>query len=861
MWSNDAFGNAPSASICEKVIKYIEYLKNPTSSDTNPVYTQPNTTFKFDNETSFENDLEKIINGKEMINTGWVQELQSFWVSTFKKLYIFHYKLSPCFSAEVERPVVAVSFISGLFVALHENSISLFTEELHPIQSTYTIPKGVSITSSYGKIIGCSDGYIREIILNPSKNHVTIKQSAGNSIDEIKKIIETRNYYVTLSKNSTISIFNRANLSRIHYFRLKNIINIWTVSDDIISAFDRTIILYTINLQSPKHPQVQPSHQLLASACSTQAIWSGGFLTVVDPNSSFDQLTTVRFHPTPSYTTTAQFGVIHLIAPLSFGVVALTSAGIIQIRAVNDFTRPDEDIWAFPVAVAPMWNVPIGQCCKSEEFVRTLQETKCDASKYVLQILDDVALMEKTQFASDFLGKLLNIYFSEERVVSYSRLRKVAFSVRLSMTEIDKSFAKSPICELISKADCGDSTSEHLALSSIEAASESGSVPAEFPILSDFLYRYRHFDLLIDALCNWANVLYPDSLAIDYENANFPQNSPDDTASFQLRLLVLRRLNPLINLAVRDEEAFESVMRAVKKHGITFQYYLASYLNVDMDEESCVKFDFQELSAHLQRLNSLYLPALLIKRGQILDAYLEFIRLAIEDIETISIDKRIELLDRAIKISPEGSDNLKAKQYLLAAEILHEYITNNSSLKRNFFAEEPKKLIQTLKDYGELSLAVQLSSALGTPRKDIVDQYTKNCTAKELAELLAKIRGVGCETLSEKAIAKSFFSQHDGVVAAKDMVENGVSPSIVFDLINECPNSVTLFANNIETLSVIIQNWTQILPIDRCKVSDLISKVIVEMDARGEGEKAEIARKWLPLCTLEESFTDIWDKI
>lgn len=861
MWSDDVFSSKSFTASCQKITQYIENLRNPAPAAENPVYSQPNTVFNFENVGVYPHDLEKVINGKEKISYGWIQQLQSFWVATFDKLFIFHYKLNPCFSTAIKDRVVAVSFISDIFVVLHENSISLFDQNLQPMKATYTIPHNVTITCAYNSVVGCSDGYIREIILNPAKTNVTLKGSAGKNRDDISSIVETDKYYVSLSVNSTISIFNHSNLSLIHSFKLKNIISIWHSDENIINAFDKSIVLYKIDLKSPKYPTVEAPCQVLPSAFTSKALWNSGFLTTVDPNAAFDQLTTIRFQPTPAYTTTAQFGIVHQIAPLPSGVLAMTSAGIIFIHFSSTLNTEDEALWELAVALLPMWDTSISEACKYRDFVTQLQQIDCDQSKYALHILEDANLLSSTQLNIDFPNKLIRCYFTDEKDLSFSRLRKIAFSVRLTMAEQDPSAANSKIVDLIRKSDCGDTTAEHLAITAIEKSSESGEVPTEFPILADFLYRYRLFDLMIDCLCRWANYLYPDALALNFENENFPTNSVDDTASFQLRLLVMRRLNPLIKMALRNDEAFESVMKAVSKHGVTFQYYLASYLDEELDEEQAVKFDFPELIQHFSRRHSLHLPRLLIKRGQILEAFLEFIKLATDDKENFDVSKRIEYIQRAIDLNPDSGDIEKAKKLLISAEILKDYIDNNKSLKRNFFAEEPAKLVQTLKDYNELQLAVLISSALGVPRKEIVDEFCKNTDCKTLADVLNTTKKVGCSAISEKTIAQSYFNQHGKFDCAKEMVESGVSPLIVFTLVSELSNAAELLANNPETLDAMISLWPVIEPKDRAMVTSVLSKVIVIVDAKGDEENAEMIREMLPACTLEEQFTDVWDRV
>ena len=885
MWVQNSFGSAPEKEICEKIQNYVNFIQNPQPPNENPVFTQPGQIFEINSAGSYPPELEELIKGEENITSGWIAEIQSFWVSTSSKLFVFHYSMSPLRTADVPSQVVAVSYISRKFVVFHEDSIALFSGSLSPLKSTFSLPKSVKVTHSYKDLCGCYDGQIRQVIVNNSNNHVSLVGSIAKSKveDPITQIIETPDFYVSLSLKSSISVFKKQenycpsfvnsfqvkSSNKRSFFKEESIIRIWAATGNTIYALSRTTGLIFIDLSEPKKPAFQPIMTMLPASIFSEAVWTNGFLTACDSSASSDHVTIIRFQPFAAYTTSAKFGTVMSIGVTFNEVIILTSAGVYVISQKQEEGQ-DNELWTFAQLLAPIWHCSVTEISECTPVLESLQSYKdgsaellSDVSQYMMFILEDIIALKNSPLVKDFAKKSISEYFGENRDMSFARLRKIAFETKLSTQSDSAKSSNSRIAMMIQKCDEG-MLDEKVVLNEIKAIAASKNVPTEFPIYVNFMLRYSFFDELLECVFQWADAMYPDERALAFENANFPSYNIDESASFQLRLLVFQRLNPFLRLALKKTAvaapAALALKKAIRLYGTTFQYYIVSFFEEEVDGEDVVRFDFPELLPILARKNSRHLPIILLHRGYPLKAFQEYVRQATQKGD-VSIEGRIDMLKRAINISPVGVDMTQARKLLAAAQVLAPFINEHADVPRNMFADNGGKLIQKMSDMHEYVYSLKLIAVLGISNIAAIEEFVKQATADDYKGFNEYIRANPSDVISEKDIAKIFYRDNGEEKSIKELLRNGFLPSTVFSLLTRTlaikgPGALVEHLGEIKSL---LECWGEIEAAEKSNVADFLCSLVLELDSRGEDEKASEVREKLSMCFIDNSFKDAWD--
>lgn len=809
--------------------------------------------------------LSKALNSGESVVSGWISEIEMFWVGQGNRLFLVHMTMASYDEATVCAPVVAVGFVNNMIVVSHEDSLALFTKELVPLKNTFHLPTNVIVTVFEKDIAGCNDGSLRRVTVNPRREYVSVSGTPTLFPDDvITTIVELNDNFVTLSLNNVLSVFTKG-LTRIANVQLKGIIGLWTTDGTTAYVLDKTTQLSRVVIGS-LNVDVEPVGQLMKRRVFHSATWKLGFLTAVDRTRlSYDQMTLTRLVPYGLTASTFNMGVIFAVGSTPYLMAALSSSGVYHFFEKLD-KNEDEEIWRFANCVERFWDRSIESLVNESTLIENMNDffksdfqTISDLCKYVLTIIDDYGSIS-SDYQKLFSAKPLSDFFNRERIEQFSRLRKFAFEFRLNEGIVESDPQRMTKLErMIAAADGGSEKQIANVLAKITSSFEE--LPTSLCVCCAFLEKHGFYTELIQCICKWANSVQPDSIALAYENGGCPTSDIDEAASYHLRRRIYDQLQPFLSLAVRtpESQAGAALDTALKHKNTVFQRYVLQYLEDNSTADVIKRFYYPEMIEQMKMINSRYLVDILIYKQMTSEAINQFIDNAKTVDVPYSVRERIEFLTRAAELCQNRNAQRReeVEKMRKAGEILEEFINNTLECPRYIFTRDPCDLINYLVDWGEYILALRIMDIYGEKRDDVLTEFLTSATPDEVFTYLQE-----SAVYSEDEIAHKLF-ELQGTEAIYTLRDCRFSCTCIFKLIV----SEMKMDDYIKYAGVLVEMLYSCRTVDatvRENVANLYCRMVLTLSVQDDAilrGYADKIRAGLGGVFIEASFTDIWDNL
>jgi len=867
MWSEKAFDDTPSDEYCSKIHKFVDFLQNPLPVESSPVFSQVNEFFINSQIKPYSNDLSDIIKTSDNITSGWLPEIQSFWVSNGTKLFIVNNRDDEQYYTYLFMPPIAVGFLNNHIVVSHEDSLSLFSyPKLEAIKTTFSLPKNVKVTHFHGDIAGCSDGLLRRVVINPDSFHVSVTGfSSSRNSDPVSAIISRDQHLVTLSVNSAISVFDKSSLQRYSSTKFSSIVAIWFSSKNIVCAINKNSVLFKLNIEQKSHPEIEETQSLIPRNSNQKATFNNGLLYVVDGiRSNFDRLYVVRLVPSPIYSVFNNFGMIFSFGDSDLELYVLSSRGITTIfEKLMD--NENIELWRFANLLNLIWETPISEAAYNQQMIHVFNELAQSSFKvistlaqYVLCFINDYLklLYYKSDYCSVFKNMPVHDFFLHSRQKIFSRLRKISLEISLNQEDSLETTTNDPIISLIEQASSGDVIAEQRAVDLIK--STKGTLPSAFPVYIDYLIKHGYYEELLEVVNNWADHILSDSLSSEYESSGFTTTDIDCLASYHLRNRVMTHIIPYLGLAVDNPngKAGISLKKGLQTFGESFQRFVTLYFE-KCSSEIVIFFDYPGLLNRLRVIKSKHIASILEHHHQYKDSYEQLIEDASEVSEK-SIDDRILLLQKAVLLRNHIYDVSEAEKLLQSAQIMKEYIENHPNTPNNLFSINGNDLIDKMYEMGEFSLAFQLMCVYGRGSMEILRAYVETANSHSLKTVVSQSK-IGKCAYSEEILAQEIFEIHNHEKAIPLMIEVGIDPKYVFSLIFKLNHDRII--SSVEQVAFILDNWTEISNESKTFIADNLCQYVLDLGVSGNIEGASLIREKLHKCFLPNGNHDCWDQI
>ena len=885
-----AFDETPPNQMCQKVEETIRSIRSPNPPEKSPFLTAPNEHFIYTRVLSnYPDDLYNLSHEGSIVS-GWIQEISSFWAANMYSLFIFPWDLSSIKSSPITSPVVCVGLVDGYLIAAYNTGISIFNvtdSEIQPLRTKYSTPENISITTIKYGIAGCNDGSLRKITINPKKCSVSISGIFTLKEDDpVIQIIRTQNYFVALTLNSNISVFENKEpsiissvwcpngFSRLASFtEIKNILNIWCPSGDEILAIDSNAILYSFTYQKYKLT-LNSECELIGRRQFQTALFDHGVLVAVDNDrAQFDSLLTARFGSSPVYTINRDLGGIHSIGATTSDFKIFSSSGIYTIT--EKVTDEREEIWRFCNIINKFWDKSIMEIDDDSNnqnswlieelnsFVNSDFEFLSILSTYVLTIIDDTKVLKGSKAEKYISNTCLSDFFTIDRNNRFSLLRLISFETR-NKNQLEFSLPEEGLAQLIEKARLGNDGAANEALSIITSYKK---LPPYYPFLCQFMFESGFYRELIECVIQWADSVLSDDKALAFENANFPWRDEQEIYAYHLRSNIYKQLTPLLNLAVgKDREAPEECQKkaiSAFKYSLNmsikvFQTYILEFLEENCPEDRITEFFYPDMISEMKNMGSRLLPTVLISKSsqkaefkrEAFNIYIEKASLeAVDENNNYTIEERIEFLNKALNLFSNDEKALKLKR---CAEILKEFLLSHPNESQNLFALDVIDINEVLLNNHEYRLALKVMDIFGEKRFDVLDNFLKEADQNEVKEFLKE-----CIVFTPSEIAHEIYNlkKED---AFDFMFDCEIDNFYIFQVLCELWRSGK-YRDGVNFIKNVLNRAGPINREIREDLADVLCEITLELDSRNNFEDANIIRANLKHCFLEQSFTDIND--
>ena len=849
-----AFDETPSNSTCETIEKLVTRVLRPSPCGSNEMifFDKDFDHFSVSRVSELPKPLDDVIH-MSSVSSGWIEDVELFWAADPSHIFFFAPNMVNFHIVQTAGRVTCAGF-SGSFIVVSydDGSLQLYTYPgFEPLHSSYSVPRNVLVTVVRQGIVGCNDGSLRRITINQKKLHCAV--SGIFSIaqeDPVVSIIETENYYVSLTLNSVISVFSKAQLTKIASFKdAKKVLSIWSPHNDVIFALDSNAFFYSLSLNMGSI-MVKEKYMLIAGKQFQTVCYKHGFLTAVDNSKPLDDCIYVsRFAPTVIFGERSDMGLVLSLGSSSTEILFFTAKGVYAIseKLINEEI---EELWRFANLIAKYWDLPITELPFSEELAYLLNgnfhsdnEILSAVCHYVMTIIDDIKVLQNSEFEKLFSRDTLSHLFSKERLNTFSRLRKISFEIRfLNQQFIEGS--SSELNNLIKTADAGDDDAAATAMNIIGSSFET--LPPDFPLYCRFMIRHRFYREFLEAVISWANSVMSDDQALAMENANFPSNNYDDIASYHLRLRVYEQINPFLEIAVsgNDIEAKEALKFALNLNIEVFQKYVLQYFENNCPSEQIAFFEYPEMIEQMKEIESKHLPDLYIANNNIESAYRIYIDTASSDSNNLSISDRINRIKKAQALYPQKKS---VKKLLDCANLLTGFIIDNQNVPQNLFAKDFIDINDVLVDFGEYALAIEVMKIFHEKRMDVLEMFLKVSDSVEVSFLI-KSKPV----FTQLEIARELY-HIKGADAFDFMFDCNIENQYIFKVLCELWQSGKM-RNDIEIIVNALKRAGRIHRSIRQSVADMLCDIIVDLDFYNEKESADMIRLNLEHCFLDQTF-------
>ena len=863
MYLEPLFDEAPAHETCRKVKKFVAAIRNPAPEDLHDLENiRDHWEFRL---AELPPELKRVLNSGDSVLSGWINEIECFWVAQARRLFLFDSALVTYFEATVSAPVVAVGFVNGMVVVSHEDSIALFTRELTPVENTFHLPTNVIVTVIENDIAGCNDGSLRRITVNPRSAFVRVSGCLTLFPDDpITTIVELRNKYVTLSLNNVLSVFEKS-LTNVSSKQLKAIAGLWTTDGTCAYVMDKSANLSKVVIDGGSL-EVQPVGQMMRRKQFHSVSWKHGFLTAIDRTRlSYDQVTLARFVPYAICASTCNLGVVYTVGSTPDMMTAVASSGVYQFFEKLESSE-DEQVWGFARCIERFWDMTVSELVnettlikKMEDLFKSSYQKMSDLCKYVLTILDDYQVIG-ADYQKEFASEAISHFFERERAEQFSKLRKLAFEFRLNQeveTPTDP-WQMTKLEQMIALANHGSERQVKEVLAMITSSFDE--LPSCFRQCCDFLMQHEFYMELIQSVCKWANSVQPDAIALAYENAGCPTCGIDEATSYHLRCRIYHQLEPLFAMAIRrhDTEAGYAVKTALRYNNTVFQRFVLQYLEDHCTADLIKHFEYPEMIDQMKMINSKYLVDMLIYKGRTSEALEQLLDKASSLAIPYSVEERLGFLRCAAGLAKSDKElQTKIENMLKAGELLEPFIRDTPECPKDLFCRDICEIINFLVDWGDYLLALRVMNIFGEKRDDVLMEFLDRAEPSAITAYIGE-RGV----YTEDEVAQAIFERH-GTEALSILKQCSFSTTCIFNLIITHLKMPDYIANA-EILLDLLYNGENVDYEIREKVATLYCNVILNLSVQDDDTLrayAERMRAGLGRYFLENSFTDVWDTL
>jgi hypothetical protein len=812
--------------------------------------------------------MEHLLQSGERILSGWLPALDSFWLAHDLTLHLLTLTALPdgleltARVCSVPCPIHAVGDQSGLLVASHASSFSLFSlPDLDPLGCTFYLPSNLTVTAIEGDLAGCSDGRLRTFSVNPRSRFISVSGLVGlGGSDEITRIVRAEGFAVALSASGILSVWREVHvlgrrLVCADSVRLGRVVAVW-VSADRIFAVEDSAMLSEFAFDGAKLAAVH-SVRLFRRLPLVSALWAVGLLVSVEGGRlGSDRLTVARFQPSPLYFSEPVDRVLCLADSRRY-VSVLTARSVGQLYERLEPVNADEEAWCFANTIVGVWDAPADALVRADAVVRGLERWPAEAfphigclARYVLTIVDDLDLLAAY---GPIPRDPLSAYFGDDRLRLFPRLRRLAFSVRMRDDATEAAAAaRGDVAGLIAAADAG---SELAAQQAVAAIGSSDALPADFRAYVAFLRRHSFHRELIDCVLRWAASILPDSNALAFQNAAIPPaqvQSQDPSSAYVIRQDVYNLLLPTIEAAaIAGSPAHAAVRDALASTANeSFRRFALQVIDRRADPDALLALYFPGMIGHLTAIRSPHIGRIVIVKGEPPDRFRAHMQAAADPSPEVGISERIEHLQRAHVLFP---DDPEPKRWIRIARAI-EAVPGIARTHPEFFDAQWQYIVDVLRHDGEFRAALDVLAAVGQKNEDIIRRFVESADAEEVREYIETMPEV-----SEEEIAEIIYGEH-GIDGLWRFVEQGkITHRILFTYV--AARSVEENRREIDRMIALLANWDAVELEIREEVAKVYCALVLLLDVEGRRDIAEEIRLLLGKCFLEQRFTDEWDNI
>ena len=870
MWSQKSFIDVPDDNICELILKYVDNINNPNPDKINPKISNPNEIFFHSPFIPLPNDLSNMIHNKDNIISGYIEQIQCYWVSNGIKFFIFPFNGDFFNSFDSIEPIITIGYFFEYIIVSHQNSISLYSfPNLNPINIKYIIPNNVNITLFYNSIIGCSDGRLRNLILKKNNNEILIEIKGFSSLnlnDSIIKILKIKNYYITLSINNILSIFTIDTLKLINSIKLNSIISIWNF-DLNIYLIDQNTFLFKLNIENPLNLNLIKINNFLKRNSYQNALWINGLFIGIDGiHSNFDRLTIVKYNPNNIYTIFNNFGNIFNFGILPTELSLFTSNGltILSEKLINE---ENEQIWKLSILLSIIWNINLIDINFNSIIIQILKDyyfsnfkLLSNLSHYLLIILEDFNLISLTEFKNYFNNlKFKDFLINNIKLKNFFKLKKIYFEINLNNFKIEEN---SQISKLILESKSGNKSSEYQLVKLISTFNTN--LPYSIPIFVDFLFQFGYYEELVENIYKWSNLIYSSEKTEEFEkilnnNLNYDIN---EFLSYHLKFRILNYLIPFLKLSIlkSKEKPGEILIKLLNKFDKTFQKFIFKFFENEKFE-NLINFDYLNILNILKEIKSKHLSYFLEFKNYLEESFEEFLENSISNKFNLNIEERINLLNHCLLIKSNKINYEYCNNLLLISKIIKNYLIDNKLLPQNLFANNLNELINYFFKEKEFSILFQLIKINNNLNfKNYLIEFLNNYFNKEIFKIILIECQNNLYNFNEKDLIEILFEIKNFKEFFEILNNFNFNLNLLLNFLINLNNLILI--NNINEFLLILLKFNNFNNINlNNKISIKLSNIILELNSKNNLEIILNIKKYLKKFFIINKFNDNWDNL
>ena len=294
--------------------------------------------------------IKKLFKSNEVFSSGYLDKISSFWIATSNRIYFLEISGSIIFSSKIGAPVVTAFIVDNDFIILsHQKAISMLEykgNKITPLNCTYSIPKGVTITCQYDQYCGCSDGCVRGFRIEKPNRFILLGNEARNVKDPVRSICgdKTILYVHKISGFIERCTVSGENIKHVCDLKTSNVSQVIRYNDAILAP--RYNLAYFYIQDKQKENEMTLTNVIQGRSCTelfgtdffSQVIYVNGVFACVKPSTArtYDSLIVLRVASDPKAMQFDTYGRIFQVVARGDSILLLTSAGIVTIEESDE---------------------------------------------------------------------------------------------------------------------------------------------------------------------------------------------------------------------------------------------------------------------------------------------------------------------------------------------------------------------------------------------------------------------------------------------------------------------------------------------------------------------------------------------